>query len=70
MSQAESLQVIRANILARIEEVTSKLRPDYNTDGQQVLWRGYLDTLLASLDKIDAQINASEPYEIISRGRS
>lgn len=70
MTQAESLQTIRANILARIEDVTSKPRPNYNIDGQQVSWQGYFDSLMASLDKIDAQINAAEPYEIISRGRS
>lgn len=65
---AESLQKIKENLLARIEEVTSQPKPNYNIDGQSVSWQGYLDSLFAKLEKIDQQINASQPFEEISRG--
>jgi hypothetical protein len=63
-----SLQSIRDNILARIAEVTAAPKPNYNIDGQSVSWQTYLDSLFAALEKINDQINASEPYEFVSRG--
>jgi hypothetical protein len=61
---------IRNNILARIEEITSQPKPNYSIDGQQVSWQSYLDSLWASLDRVNTQINASEPFEEVSRGYS
>lgn len=63
-----SLQAIRENILARIAEITASPKPNYNVDGQQVSWQSYLDSLFDKLETINQQINASEPYEEVSRG--
>ena len=63
-----SLSAIKQNLLNRIAEVTSKPKPNYNIDGQQVSWQSYLDSLFKKLDLIDKQINAAEPFEVVSRG--
>jgi hypothetical protein len=68
MSEATTLAAIKTNLLARIEEVTAQPKPNYNVDGQQISWQSYLDSLMLNLDRINAQINASEPYEEVSRG--
>lgn len=68
---ASDLATIRENILARIAEVTSKPKPNYTIDGQTVSWQSYLDSLMKSLDAIDARIQANqEPFEFVSRGTS
>lgn len=68
MSQAETLTAIKNNLLARIEQVTAQPKPNYNIDGQQISWQSYLDSLMANLERINAQINASEPFEEVTRG--
>lgn len=66
---ADALQNIRNNILARIQEVTAKPKPNYNIDGQQVSWQSYFDSLMKQLEAIDNRIALTqEPFEIISRG--
>ena len=64
------LQAIKANILARIEEITAQPKPNYNIDGQSVSWQSYLDSLFDKLTAIDTQINSAEPFEEISKGYS
>lgn len=64
-----TLESIRANILARIAEVTASPKPNYSIDGQQVSWQSYLDSLMKQLDAIDIRINSTqEPFEVVSRG--
>lgn len=62
------LQTIKANILARLEEITEQPKPNYSIDGQTVSWQSYFDSLMANLTRIDQQINSAEPYEEVSRG--
>lgn len=66
----DSLATIRTNLLARIAEVTSKPKPNYNIDGQSFSWQSYLDSLMKNLDAVNAQINAESPFEIVTRGCS
>lgn len=68
MSEATSLATIKANILARLEDVTSSPKPNYSIDGQNVSWQAYFDSLMRQLKAIDDQINAATPYEEVSRG--
>jgi hypothetical protein len=70
MSEAETLATIKSNILARLEDITSQPKPNYSIDGQQVSWQSYFDSLMANLERINTQINASEPFEEVSRGRT
>lgn len=65
-----ALEAIRSNILARIEEVTTQPKPNYSIDGQQVSWQSYMDSLWTGLHQVNAQLNAAEPFEEISRGHS
>ena len=67
---SSQLQTIRTNILARIEEITASPKPNYSIDGQMVSWQSYLDSLFQKLDAINTQINASEPFEEVSQGRT
>jgi hypothetical protein len=64
-----TLTDIRANIMARIQEVTARPKPNYSIDGQTVSWQSYLDSLMKQLKAIDDQIAMTqEPFEIVSRG--
>lgn len=68
VTAAPTLETIRANILARIAEVTAAPKPNYNIDGQEVSWQDYLDSLFTSLKQIDDNLQTSEPFEVVSRG--
>lgn len=70
MSEATTLATIKANILAQLEDISANPKPNYSIDGQQVSWQSHFDSLMNALDRINAQINAAEPYEIVSRGTS
>lgn len=63
-----TLQTIKTQLLARIEEVTASSNPNYTIDGQTVNSASYLDTLFKQLGKVDEQINQAEPFEVVSRG--
>ena len=68
MSEAATLATIKANILAQLQDLSANPKPNYNIDGQQVSWQSHFDSLMLSLERINMQINSSEPYEIVSRG--
>lgn len=60
----ERLKEIRDQLIDRIGEVTAKPKPNYDIDGQKVEWADYLKQLKASLDGINAQIQAEDgPFE-------
>ena len=63
-----TLQTIKTQILANIQEVTANPKPNYSIDGQSVSWGSYLDSLYKQLNQINDQINQAEPYEVVSRG--
>jgi hypothetical protein len=66
---APDLASIRAGILVRIAELTSQPKPNYEIDGQKVSWQNYLDSLVQSLQAINALLLQDiEPFEIVSRG--
>ena len=68
------LEVIRSNILDRIEEITMSPKPNYNIDGQTVSWQSYLDSLFGSLTAIDERLRiqsiTNEPFEEITSART
>lgn len=70
MTETQTLTKIRANLLARIDEITSQPKPNYSIDGQSVSWQSYLDSLFAKLKAIDDQIVSSEPFEVVTRSRT
>lgn len=70
MSEATTLATIKNNILAQLEDISANPKPNYSIDGQQVSWQSHFDSLMNALDRINSQINAAEPYEIVSRGTS
>ena len=68
MSELTDLEEIRANLLARIKEVTASPAPNYNIDGQSISWQSYLDSLWAKYHDIKTEINAADPFEEVSQG--
>ncbi len=72
MGYLADLITARDQIAARLVEATSKLRPDYETNDQEVRWTKYKESLVNDLAKINKAIAAgevdSEPFEILSRG--
>jgi ACT domain-containing protein len=70
MSDLTALATIKNNILAQLQDISANPKPNYSIDGQQVSWQSHFDSLMNALNQINAQINAAEPYEIVSRGTS
>jgi ACT domain-containing protein len=70
MSDLTALATIKNNILAQLQDISANPKPNYSIDGQQVSWQSHFDSLMNALERINAQINAAEPYEIVSRGTS
>lgn len=66
----ERLLTIKGNLLDLIDEITAEPKPNYSIDGQSVSWQSYLDSLWAKVKEINEEINASDPFEIVSRGTS
>jgi hypothetical protein len=64
MDDREWLRRIRGQLLARLEEVTTKPRPTYELDGERVAWDRYLAELRAMLDWCDRKLAAMEPTEV------
>ena len=54
--EAISLATIKANLIAKIADLTENPKPNYSIDGQQVSHSDHLRTLLDSLKEINAMI--------------
>lgn len=62
-----SLMASRDNVIALIQTVTTKPRPSYSIDGQNVKWSEYFEMLTKQLDVLMKLIQAyDEPYETTS----
>lgn len=60
----EILLTARDNIIEQIAGVTSKPRPNYNIDGQEVSWGDYLKQLQDARIALDQQIEEIQgPWE-------
>jgi ACT domain-containing protein len=70
MSDLTALATIKNNILAQLQDISANPKPNYSIDGQQVSWQSHFDSLMNALNQINSQINAAEPFEIVSRGTS
>ena len=65
----ELLKEARDNLIIRIGQVSSEAKPDYDIDGQKVLWGTYLEQLRKALKDLTDQIAILEgPFEIESIG--
>lgn len=59
LTDAEVLEqkyLIRDNYLSMIKLITSEPKPNYDIDGQKVMWADYLKLLQSGLAAIEAQI--------------
>ena len=73
-TRTDSLTRIRDSLLAIIEAQTSAWEtagcpPTMSIDGESYQWDNWLASKMDALDKIDKQINRSNPYFIRSRQR-
>lgn len=62
-----TLQAIKTNLLAILSDLSSNPKPSYSIDGQSVSWSEYFSMVSDQLDKINALINAENPYCIVSQ---
>lgn len=67
-TDAEQLQLVRSQTLARMAELTADPKPSYRIDGQEVLWGDYLSRLQATVDWCERKLAGQEPFEIRSQG--
>ena len=62
MTDLETLQAIKTNILNRMLELTASPKPSYKTaTGQSVLWNEYMQQLREQLADINKQLVAEDP---------
>ncbi len=61
----DALQLIRNQIIARIQEITLSPKPNYTVDGQTFSWQSYLDSLLKNLGAIDDRIRDSDTGSLL-----
>ena len=69
-SNLENLKTARANLLAKLAEVSADPKPSYNIDGQSVQWSQYYKMLTDQAGALLDAINNEEPFEEVSRGVS
>ena len=67
MTDLEKLQTVYGNLLTILVDTTTNPKPDYSIDGQQVSWAPYVNYIFGWLEKVEAQINAADPYELRSQ---
>lgn len=66
---AQSLELARDRIAARIAEMSLDPKPNYSIDGESFSWQSLFDSLTGQLEKINAQLQMAEGgYEIKSTG--
>ena len=66
LSEAEQLRQARANLLAKLVEISVSPRVSYSIEGQSVQHGDYLKLLMESWKAIGDMIVIVEPFEIRS----
>lgn len=60
----EVLYVARDNLVQQLALLSAKPKPNYNIDGQEILWGDYWKQLNDAMARLDEQIASYEgPYE-------
>lgn len=59
----DDLKETRDNILELMKAVTSKPKPTYNIDGQNVEWKEYMEMLTEQFKNINSLIVTLDPFE-------
>lgn len=62
MAELDDLVAARANIAARLKEITATPKPSYSVDGQSFSWAEYLAELQRSYDNLSKLIGAQSEY--------
>ena len=66
-TDAENIATIKSNTLATIAQVTASPKPSYNVDGREYKWSEYLKELRETVAWCDQQLNATDPFEVVSQ---
>lgn len=64
MPASTTIETIKTQTLARIEELTAAPKPTYSIDGQSVSWGEYLKQLQGTVEWCNSQLAAEDPFEI------
>lgn len=65
----ENLSTSRANLAARLAEITANPKPSYTEGGEQYDWLGYQQFLLDGIERLDRMIASAEgPFEMLGFG--
>lgn len=67
-SYLDNLLTARDNVATNLAAITADPKPNYSVDGQSVSWQSLFDSYMAQLERLDAQINGADPFEVRSRG--
>ena len=67
---SDSLNRIRTQIVAQLEEMASSPKPDYGVGGVSVSWGAHWNNLWKALEDIETRLaRADQPYWKISKAR-
>lgn len=68
MAVLDDLNTAKANIAARLVDITANPKPDYSIDGQSVSWTSYFNSLIGQMDALNRLIQVEGgPVEAISQ---
>ena len=65
---AANLSTARDQIAANLVTITADPKPNYTIDGQTVSWQSLFDSYMSQLEKLNAALAASDPFELESIG--
>jgi hypothetical protein len=67
-TNAENIETIKTNTLARIAEMSANPQPNYSVDGQTVSWGDLMAQLQKTVEWCNQQASAETPFEVMSQG--
>ena len=62
----DNLIAAKANLTAKLVDLTVNPQPSYNIDNQQVSWTAHYESILNQIEKLNALIAMEGPYELKS----
>lgn len=66
----QDLIAARDNIAAQLVEITADPKPTYSIDDQWIDWDTHFKALTDRLDRLNASIQAIQPFELSTKGDS
>jgi len=68
MADIDTLRIAKSNVIALLEEISRSPKPNYDIDGQEVLWADYFKMLTQQVEMFNTLIQREDdPLEFMSQ---